>query len=79
MYDGVVKSYIRGEIDKETCVQMMWTMGASRTEMHFYLQEADKQRANKASSGLRGTPCKICGAIDGNSHHARCANNPRNR
>jgi hypothetical protein len=45
MYDGVVKDYIEGRIDRKTCRLYMWTMGASATEIYYYLEEADKQRA----------------------------------
>lgn len=67
MYDNVVNSYIKGEIDRATCRQMMWIMGASQTEMYFYLQEADGQRANNASVCTCETPVfsderqRICG------------------
>jgi hypothetical protein len=55
MYDGVVNSYIQGKIDRATCRKMLWTMGASETEIYFYLEEADKQRANTGSHRTAGT------------------------
>lgn len=44
MYDDVVKDYIEGRIDRATCRLYMWVMGASETEIYYYLEEADKQR-----------------------------------
>jgi hypothetical protein len=44
MYDYVVDSYVKGEIDRETLRQMIWTMGASGAEMFFVLEAADQKK-----------------------------------
>jgi hypothetical protein len=65
MYDQIVRSYASGKIDKATLEKMLWTMGASRTEMHFYLEAADELKATN------GTSCPVCGRTDG-KHNNGC-------
>lgn len=71
MYDNVVKSYIKGEINRATCIEMMWTMGASRTEMYFYLQEADRQISSNVTHNDSTTQDCPCGGRNG-SHQLGC-------
>jgi hypothetical protein len=44
MYDSIARSYARGEISKETALQMLWTMGATRTEIYFVMEAAEKMK-----------------------------------
>lgn len=49
MYDEIAKSYARGEIDQETFLKMLWTMGATTTERYFVLEAAEKMKQDLES------------------------------
>ena len=55
MYDDIAKSYAKGEIDKTTFLEILWTMGASFTERVFILEAAEKMKKSNEQRNPRTT------------------------